>query len=49
VASEFHPGCSAFNDTATHLVVRAAGCLSGALGGRVAERRSTVDDFVLVH
>ena len=49
LASEFDPRCSAFADATARLVVRAAGRVSGALGGATAESRSTLDDFVLVY
>ena len=49
LAAEFCPGCGAFADATTRLVVRAAGRISGAFGGAIPESRSTADDFVLVH
>ena len=49
LASEFHPGSSAFADATAHLVVRPVGRVSGALGGAIAESRSAADDFGLVH
>src|SRR5881275_2621278 len=48
LAAEFCPGCGAFADATTRLVVRAAGRISGAFGGAIPESRSTADDFVLV-
>ena len=49
LASEFYPGRSTFADAATHLGIRTAGRISGALGGTIAESCSTADDFMLVH
>ena len=49
LAAEFCPGCGAFADATTRLVVRAAGRVSCAFGGAIPESRSTADDFVLVH
>ena len=49
LACELYLGCSAFADAAPHLVVHLAGRISRALGGAIAESRSTLDDFVLVH
>ena len=49
LASEFYPGRSTFTDAATHMGIRTFGCISGALGGAIAESCSTADDFMLVH
>ncbi len=49
LAAEFCPGCGAFADATTRLVVRAAGRVSCAFGGAIPESRSTADDFMLVH
>src|SRR5262245_42375410 len=49
LAPEFYCCCSAFAHTTACLVVRAAGGVPGPFAGPVAERRSTGDDFMLVH
>ncbi len=49
LASEFYLGRSTFANACAHLVVRSAGCVSGALHSATTESHSAADDFVLVH